>query len=75
MQTWETTEVPVSRAELALVLNGESSQVGVRRQVAGGAKSFQEVKNDRGMASARCQDDHLGLGKPGADLAASGRDR
>jgi hypothetical protein len=64
MQTRETLEISVGRAELALVLNGKSSQMSVCRQIAGGAKPLQKLKDDRGVASARRQNDHLGLGQP-----------
>ncbi len=62
MQSWETCEVTIGRAQLALMLDGEGRKMGIGRQVAGRAEPFQKVKDDRGMPPSRLQDDHLRLG-------------
>ena len=49
--------------------------MGVCCQIAAGAKPLQKVEDYGGVASARLENDHLGLGQPGANLVTSGRDR
>jgi hypothetical protein len=47
-QAGEAREVGVGRVEDGLVLDGEGGQVGVRRQVAGGAELAEEVEKETG---------------------------